>query len=95
MERTILILAIGFLISLATIDKREYHAPIVFEELGTILLNQGVVAMDTDDLLISVFFKAPIPRWPESKACDQVEILCPHPPLYPHIGRPALDVREV
>ena len=95
MERTILILAIGFLISLATIDKREYHAPIVFEELGTILLNQGVVAMDTDDLLISVFFKAPIPRWPESKACDQVECTwhkrCKYCVLTPHCTHTSVD----
>ena len=42
---------------MATIDKTEYHAAIVFEKLGTILQNHGVVAMNTDELLVSVFLK--------------------------------------
>lgn len=62
MKRTFAVLVLAFLVTMATIDKTDYHSAIVFEKLGTILHNQGVVAMNTDDMLISVFVKVPLPK---------------------------------
>ena len=52
-----IILALELLVSFAAIDKSTHLAPIVFEELGVILQSHGIVAMDTDDLLVTVFTK--------------------------------------
>ncbi len=69
MKHTFSLLVLLFIATMATIDNTDYHSAIVFEKLGAILTNQGVVAMNTDDILISVFVKVPLPRVHARMAC--------------------------
>lgn len=70
--KTKLILAFGLFICFVAIDKTTNIEPVVFEELGVVLTSHGVVTKDADDLLISVFVKAPLPEWPLEEPCDRV-----------------------
>ena len=67
-----LLFALDLLVCFAAIDKTEHISPVVFEELGVILQNQGVMSMNTDDLLVSVFVKANLPEWPLEEPCEKV-----------------------
>ena len=65
MKSSLMVLMLSIIASLATIDKTSHTSSVVFEKQGTILQNRGVVAMNVNDLLISVFVKADLPKPPK------------------------------
>ena len=89
-----ILLVVIFWASYATIDKTSQDT-IVYEKLGTMLHKLGVVSMDADDILVSVFVRMELPKLPQFSKCQNnscsVRRLCNHCPLTVKCGHTSYD----